>query len=77
MAAYLGLLVAIAVATALAKGSSPWRGSVEEVAWIVLGPFLVFNWLIAWATFMHHTHPHVRWFNSQAEWREAQTQLTA
>lgn len=75
-AAYLALVTAIAVAAGVVKGSSPLRASVE-VAWIVIGPFLVFNWLIAWATYLHHTHPHVRWFDSQAEWREAQAQLTA
>jgi omega-6 fatty acid desaturase (delta-12 desaturase) len=77
VAAYFALVVAIAVAAGVMKGSSPLRASVEEVAWIVMGPFLVFSWLIAWATFLHHTHPRVRWFDSQAEWKEAQVQLTA
>jgi acyl-lipid omega-6 desaturase (Delta-12 desaturase) len=75
--AYLAFVVAIAIAAGVAKGSSPLRASVEEVAWIVIGPFLVFGWLIAWATYLHHTHPQVRWYDSQTEWREAQAQLTA
>jgi acyl-lipid omega-6 desaturase (Delta-12 desaturase) len=31
-------------------------------------PFLVFNWLIGFATFQHHTHPRVLWFADQADW---------
>jgi omega-6 fatty acid desaturase (delta-12 desaturase) len=77
LVAYFALVVAIAVTAGAAKGSSPLRSGIEEVAWIVIGPFLVFSFLIAWATFLHHTHPHVRWYNSQAEWRDAQAQLTA
>lgn len=77
LAAYCVLLVAIAVTAGVAKGSPLLRASIEDVAWVVIGPFLVFSFLIAWATFLHHTHPHVRWYNSQAEWRDAQAQLTS
>jgi omega-6 fatty acid desaturase (delta-12 desaturase) len=75
--AYLALLVAIAVATGVMNGLSLLRASVEGIGLIVIGPFLVFNWLIGWATYLHHTHPQVRWFDSQTEWKEAQPQLTA
>ena len=46
-------------------------------AWVVavLVPFVVWNWVMGWAIFEHHTHPGVPWFNDEAEWRAAGAQL--
>jgi omega-6 fatty acid desaturase (delta-12 desaturase) len=76
VALYLTVILTIVIAAGVARGSSVLRASIEEVAWVVIVPFLFFNWLIAWATFMHHTDPRVRWFDSLAEWRAVQAQLT-
>lgn len=34
----------------------------------VVMPFLIWNWTMAYATFQHHTHPQVPWYNDEAEW---------
>ncbi len=31
-------------------------------------PFVVWNWLIGFLIFLHHTHPQVPWFDNQEEW---------
>ena len=55
-------------ATALPFG---WR------AWVaaVLAPFVVWNWVMGWAIFEHHTHPEVPWFDNEADWRAAGAQV--
>lgn len=31
-------------------------------------PYLVFNWLVGFASFLNHTHPRVPWFSRRDEW---------
>ncbi len=31
-------------------------------------PFIVWNWLIGFLIFLHHTHPLIPWFDDQEEW---------
>ena len=31
-------------------------------------PFMLWNWLIGFLTFLHHTHPRVPWFNDRRQW---------
>jgi omega-6 fatty acid desaturase (delta-12 desaturase) len=31
-------------------------------------PFAIWNWLIGFLTFLHHTHPRVPWFNDRGQW---------
>jgi omega-6 fatty acid desaturase (delta-12 desaturase) len=31
-------------------------------------PFMIWNWLIGFLTFLHHTHPRVPWFNNRDHW---------
>jgi omega-6 fatty acid desaturase (delta-12 desaturase) len=58
-AAYL-LLLARWSGTSL----NPW--AVLAVAqWL---PFLIWNWLIGFLTFLHHTHPRLPWFNDRRQW---------
>jgi omega-6 fatty acid desaturase (delta-12 desaturase) len=44
----------------------------------VLVPFLVWNWLMGFIIFHHHTHPTARFFRNRTEWKffEAQIQGT-
>jgi omega-6 fatty acid desaturase (delta-12 desaturase) len=51
----------------LALGSQPFLAGV-------LWPFAVWNWLMGWAIFEHHTHPRVPWYAEEAEWRAAEAQ---
>jgi fatty acid desaturase len=38
------------------------------IATLVLWPFVVMNWFVSAITLMHHRHPQVRWFDSEAQW---------
>jgi len=31
-------------------------------------PYLVFNWLVGFASFLNHTHPRVPWFSRREQW---------
>lgn len=33
-------------------------------------PFIVWNYLMAFLTYLHHTHPDVPWFDDYEEWRK-------
>jgi omega-6 fatty acid desaturase (delta-12 desaturase) len=57
--------------------ASRWRGtSVWETLlfaqWI---PFAVWNWLIAFLIYLHHTHPRIPWFADQKEWSFYRSQI--
>ncbi len=39
-------------------------------------PFVLWNWLIGWAIYEHHTHPDAPWFDDPDEWRAARAQTT-
>ena len=60
--------------TALLAGTSllsgGWQGLLAAVVW----PFLVWNWMMGWAIFEHHTHPAVPWFDDEQDWRAAGAQ---
>jgi len=73
--AYGAALTTVAVAAGVMKGDALWRAAIVDTLWVVVVPFWIWNWLIAWATFMHHTHPDVRWFEDQHAWHDAQAQL--
>jgi len=45
------------------------------VALGTVAPFLVFTWLIGFATFQHHTHPRVLWYDDEAEWSYFRSQV--
>jgi omega-6 fatty acid desaturase (delta-12 desaturase) len=34
----------------------------------VLGPFIIWNWIVGFLTFQHHTHPKVAWYGDESEW---------
>jgi omega-6 fatty acid desaturase (delta-12 desaturase) len=38
-------------------------------------PFLAFNWLMGFATFQHHTHPRVIWYDDEHEWNFFRSQV--
>jgi omega-6 fatty acid desaturase (delta-12 desaturase) len=53
-------------------------GLLGDIVLCVLIPFLVFTWLIGFATYQHHTHPRVLWYRDENEWSffRAQVQST-
>lgn len=48
---------------------------LARVASVVLLPFFTFSWLMAFATFQHHTHPRVIWYSDEAEWSFFRSQV--
>ena len=34
----------------------------------VVWPYMLWNWIIAFVTFQHHTHPSVTWYANKDEW---------
>jgi omega-6 fatty acid desaturase (delta-12 desaturase) len=63
-----------ALQTVLVRYFGAWSGqglagfALEWLACIAL-PFYVWNSTMAFVTLQHHTHPAVRWYNKEAEWR--------
>ncbi len=39
-----------------------------RVTLAIVLPYLVFNWLVGFASFLNHTHPRVPWFSRREEW---------
>src|SRR4029079_17404395 len=53
-------------------------GAGELAAVAALGvavPFLAFTWLMGFATFQHHTHPRVLWYDDESEWSYFRSQV--
>jgi len=44
--------------------SSPFLLVLVAVVW----PYLFWNWIMAFVTFQHHTHPSVSWYANKDEW---------
>ena len=55
----------------LASPGTAWA----TVALALIAPFLAFSWLIAFATFQHHTHPLVLWYDDENEWNYFRSQV--
>ena len=70
------LFLAIHFAAAIAV--SAWTERQYPVlfaAYAALGPFIVFNWLMGFVTFQHHTNPEIPWFDQEEEWAFFQCQV--
>jgi omega-6 fatty acid desaturase (delta-12 desaturase) len=65
------LFVQAALLLYLANWSGANQSPLAILAILAVGqwlPFAIWNWLIGFLTFLHHTHPRVPWFNDKAEW---------
>ena len=51
----------------LDRGATPGHRVWDVLALLVL-PFLFWNWISAYVTVQHHTHPNVAWFATREEW---------
>jgi omega-6 fatty acid desaturase (delta-12 desaturase) len=69
------LLLQIVVLAAIAHTSDHQHKVVGVILCGVLIPFLTFNWLIGFATFQHHTHPRVVWYDNTSEWNFFRAQV--
>jgi acyl-lipid omega-6 desaturase (Delta-12 desaturase) len=60
---FFGLQLAV-----LAVGATSAADFAGRFALAVGFPFVVFCWLVGFASFLNHTHPQVPWFARRAEW---------
>jgi omega-6 fatty acid desaturase (delta-12 desaturase) len=72
----VALSKAISFGYALALGALAWwlAGPLTAVA-VVVVPFLVFTWFIAFFIYLHHTHPQVKFYDDRREWSALDGQL--
>ena len=61
--AFLGVQI-----TAVMILCPPHASRVAAVVFAIVLPFLLWNYLMSFAIYCHHTHPDVRWFDNRAEW---------
>lgn len=54
------------------EAGAPWLCSVT---FSLVLPFCVWNWLMGFAIFQHHTHPGVAWFENVEEWNYWESQI--
>jgi len=59
------LLVIAAVGGGAPRGWAPW---LEDAAFALVVPWLVFSWMIGFVIYFNHTHPAVPWFDKRSEW---------
>jgi acyl-lipid omega-6 desaturase (Delta-12 desaturase) len=64
------------LAYAVGLGAVAWwfGGPLAAVA-VVVVPFLVFTWYIAFFVYLHHTHPDVAFYDDRKEWSALDGQL--
>lgn len=41
----------------------------------VIGPFLIWNAIMGFVVFVHHTHPQIAWFRKRQEWQRSRAYL--
>lgn len=52
----------------LSIGAADAAAFVGRVLLAIVVPFLIFNWLVGFVSFLNHTHPTVPWFARREEW---------
>ena len=52
------------------------HGAVVTALAIVL-PFLIWNGIMGFVVFVHHTHPKIAWFQKRQEWQRCRAYLIA
>lgn len=65
------LLVLLVVLLARATA----RPLTESIVFGLVWPFLVWNWLMGFVIYQHHTHPSVVWFSDLDDWQYWESQI--
>jgi omega-6 fatty acid desaturase (delta-12 desaturase) len=57
-----------------------WFGGTERPVWnpVLFGfviPFLVWNTLMSFVIYLHHTHPRIKWYDNEEVWKRSPAQL--
>lgn len=75
-----GILVwsflALELVAAVAIGNAFGRQPIEAIVLAVVVPFVIWNALMSFVIYLHHTHPDVPWYRSVEEWRARNGTLT-
>jgi omega-6 fatty acid desaturase (delta-12 desaturase) len=74
VAAFAVCQLALIALVRLGSGD-PWWSVGMSVFVVGLAPFLTFAWLMAFATFQHHTHPRTLWYDDEREWNFFRAQV--
>jgi len=65
----LAFAVAQAIIAFELEGAGAFAHRLASAAFFgCLLPFMTFNWLAGFLTFMHHTHERVRWYDRREDW---------
>lgn len=51
-------------------------GSLVNVLFVSILPFLIWNWLMGWVTYQQHTHPLIKRFKDKKDWDYTNAQIT-
>ena len=63
------LLLEVVTGFAVPYGlGAPATAAAATAGLTVIVPFAIWNWISAFVTFQHHTHPRVAWFDQREEW---------
>jgi omega-6 fatty acid desaturase (delta-12 desaturase) len=52
----------------LTLGAADYADFALRFALAIMVPFLTFNWMVGFTSFLNHTHPGVPWFAKRGEW---------
>ena len=52
----------------LAWAAADFEAFLLSAMLAIVVPFLVFNWMVGFVSFLNHTHPEVPWFARREEW---------
>jgi omega-6 fatty acid desaturase (delta-12 desaturase) len=58
----------VAAVSLTCAAADSWRAAGVNLALGIILPFGIWNWLMAFVTIQHHTHPQSPWFNNAEEW---------
>jgi omega-6 fatty acid desaturase (delta-12 desaturase) len=64
----LQLVVTLFFVNRAGLGSNAIAVSIGLVMTGVIVPFLLWNWLMGFVVFQHHTHPQVPWYGDESDW---------
>ena len=64
----LQVFVALKVADRTGLGSNALAVSIGLVLVSVIVPFLIWNWVMGFIIYQHHTHPKVPWYGNEDDW---------
>jgi omega-6 fatty acid desaturase (delta-12 desaturase) len=70
-----GLALTLVGIAALGQWLTPARPlwQIMLVGWVL--PYAVWNYLMAFTTYLNHTHPSIAWFDDEAKWRRHRPNL--